>query len=427
MPVPRTFLLLFFATATAVIAQSDWDRVRTAYGLLTHVAGLGADQNANSWNSFYEGNSALSAELSNPHMAQADAAGNIYIADKESHSILKVTPAGTIHTAAGTHVGGFNGDGVAVVRQLNQPNGVFVLPDGTFYIVDLGNLRIRRVGTDGEMTTIVQEASVLGGRALWVAPDEQLLYYAGRDAFNSPSLKRWTPAGGIEVVVSGFSSMGNITVDPAGRPIVTEDTGNRVYRIDLGGVKTPIAGSGSTVGGGDGQPALSTGLDRVRGVACLPTGGFFLATQKGSHIWYVDTDGIIHKMMDCSPSGSINAGNNQPYDTPGVKMSEPRAITIAPNGDLIITASDYGHIRVVKCVRPPAPPSKIELETNSPAGLRLRWTGPAWQPYYVDYTPTLTPPSWETIGLETTLPGETFHPLPDPGDTPQGFYRVRVP
>ena len=426
MHLPRAFLLAF-GVATAAFAQTDWDQVRSYYGLLTHIAGVGADQNVNSWAAAYEGASAVAVELSNPHMAQADAAGNIYIADKESNSILKVTPAGTIHTVAGTHVAGFNGDGPALTAQLNQPNGVFVLADGTFYIVDLGNLRLRRVGTDGQLTTIVQETSLLGGRALWVSPDEQLIYYAGRDALSSPSIKRWTPGGGIEVVTSGLISIGNITVDPIGRPIVTEDTGHSVYRVEPGGAKTLLAGNGTTFGGGDGFPATSTGLNRVRGVACLPTGGIFLATQKGSHIWYVDTGGTIHKMIDCAASGNINAGNGLAYTEPGVKMSEPRAITIAPNGDLIITASDYGHIRVVKCVRPPVAPDRLTLEAISATNRRLRWTGPAWQHYYVDFTASLTPPAWQTIGVRTTLPGDTLHLLPSPGPGPSGFYRARVP
>ena len=296
MRFPRALVLLTLWCATASLGRTqfpEWDDVRASYGNLLHVAGAGADQNVNSWFAGYEGGNAVTAELSNPHMAMADAVGNIYIADKESHSILKVTPAGTIHTAAGTHTPGFNGDGPALLTQLNSPNGCFVLPDGTFYIVDLDNLRIRRVGTNGDLTTVFQETSVLGGRALWVSPDEQLIYFAGRDAVSVPSLKKWTPTGGIQVVSSGFLSMGNITVDPNGLPLVTEDTGNRVYRVHVDGTKTIIAGNGSTSGGGDGFPATSTGLNRVRGIACLPNGGFFLATQKGAHIWYVDTGGII--------------------------------------------------------------------------------------------------------------------------------------
>ncbi|MEO8352377.1 MAG: hypothetical protein ABI680_11645, partial [Chthoniobacteraceae bacterium] len=125
MLFPRA-LAIAATLSSAAFAESDWDTVRTGYGLLTHVAGAGFEQNFNSWLPAFENGSALTAELSNPHMAQADAAGNIYIADKESNSILKVTPAGTIHTVAGTHDAGFDGDGPALARQLNQPNGVFV-------------------------------------------------------------------------------------------------------------------------------------------------------------------------------------------------------------------------------------------------------------------------------------------------------------
>jgi hypothetical protein len=220
------------------------------------------------------------------------------------------------------------------------------------------------------------------------------------------------------------------TVDHTGAVIATEDSGNRVYRLDGNGMRTLIAGNadGSAFGGGDGLPATSTGLDRVRGVACLPTGGFFLATQKGSHIWYVDTGGIIHKMIDCDPTANpvYNAGNGEPYSTPGIKMNEPRAITIAPNGDLIITASDHGQIRVIKCLRPPLPPERLQLENS--ASFRLRWTGIPWQSYFVDYTPTMQPPSWQAIGIRTSVPSaESVHPLPDPAGAAKGFYRVRAP
>src|SRR5712671_1623896 len=82
----------------------------------------------NFWTPDSEGAPAAGVGLSNPHMAAADAYGNIYIADKASHSILKITADGLIHTFAGTHVAGFNGDGPAAATnlQLFSPNGLFV-------------------------------------------------------------------------------------------------------------------------------------------------------------------------------------------------------------------------------------------------------------------------------------------------------------
>jgi hypothetical protein len=168
-------------------------------------------------------------------------------------------------------------------------------------------------------------------------------------------------------------------------------------------------------------------LNRVRGIACLPNGGFFLATQKGAHIWYVDTGGIIHKMIDCATSGSVNTGNGESYATPGIKMSEPRAITVAPNGDLIITASDYGHVRVVKSLRPPAPPLDLKLEPAPANTLRLCWNGAPWQSYFVESSTSLSPASWNVIGIRTSEPGAaTLHPLSSPAAS-TGFFRVRAP
>src|ERR1043165_1335542 len=66
------------------------------YGILETIAGIGAGQidGLSYWQPSYEGGPAAAAALSRPHYAQADRAGNIYIADKNSHSILKITPDG---------------------------------------------------------------------------------------------------------------------------------------------------------------------------------------------------------------------------------------------------------------------------------------------------------------------------------------------
>ena len=81
----------------------------------------------------------------------ADHAGNIYIVDKDSHSILKVTPDGAIQTVAGTHEGGFNGDGPATGTSMciaNFPNGEWVRADGTVYVLDTDNGKVRRLSPD---------------------------------------------------------------------------------------------------------------------------------------------------------------------------------------------------------------------------------------------------------------------------------------
>ncbi len=109
---------------------SEWQTLLNSYGVLATVAGNGANGNdnpdSNDWKVAFENGPAVAADLSNPHMAMGDAFGNIYIADKASHSVLKVGADGIVRTWAGTHAAGFNGDGpgLATALKLNDPNGL---------------------------------------------------------------------------------------------------------------------------------------------------------------------------------------------------------------------------------------------------------------------------------------------------------------
>ena len=178
-------------------------------------------------------------------------------------------------------------------------------------------------------------------------------------------MRRWTPGGGIETVASGFSNLGNLTVDPGGSLVVTDNNpGHRVYRIGVGGSKTVIAGDGSESNGGSGSAALQPGIEWVRGIAFRPDGTYFLACQKRGVIWYVDSAGIIHLFIGGDRSGNAHAGDGGLVtDLPFSKMAEPRAITIAPNGDLLITTNDNGFIRRVESLCPPAVPASLMVDT----------------------------------------------------------------
>lgn len=342
---PLMVLCLLAACCGAARGTTMFHDFVDRYGYLSTVAGRGEfrGRTFNGWSDAMEGGPAIDAELSRPHMTMADLAGNLYIADKAGQAIRQVTPDGTIHTIAGTNVRGFNGDGPATQTQLNDPNGLYTFPDGTTYVLDLGNSRIRRLSTDGQLTTIVQDPDgIVAGRGLWVSPDQTLLYYASGDR-----IRRWTAAAGVTTYATGFVQLGNLDVDPADGTLVAADRGgNRVYRIGSDGSKQPIAGNGTTSGGGDGQNALDTGLNEVRGVFFTPDGGYLLATHDGGQIWYVDAENIIHLLID-GDAQHTHAGDGTSLWTPGKKISEPRAVTLAPNGDLLVTENDFGYVRVV--------------------------------------------------------------------------------
>ena len=93
--------------------------------------------------------------LSRPRGMAMDKAGNLFIADSQSHRVLKATAAGVLSPVAGTGTAGFSGDGgSALSAQLSFPQDVDLDPAGNLYIADAGNQRVRRVNPEGIITTL---------------------------------------------------------------------------------------------------------------------------------------------------------------------------------------------------------------------------------------------------------------------------------
>jgi hypothetical protein len=322
-----------------------------SYGLLETIAGTGEGRTdgVSYWKSWFEGQPGAYASLSRPHFAMADRAGNVFIADKNSHAILRVTPEGTISTYAGSHVGGFNGEGPvsATQGQLNLPNSLWVRADGTVYVLDTGNGRVRRVSTNGILSTLfmaTSDGSVLsGGRSLWVRDDETLAYFGAETRIRS-----WTPSGGLRTAGSGFSELGTFHVEATGELIVCDRGANYVYRMKADGSRTVLAGNGNSSGGGDGYPALQTGLYGVRGAWPVPTGGYLLLTHDGCQLWYLDSGGIVHLLLH-GAGGRTHAGDGSFFYQPTEpRMSEGRSIAMDYDGNIIICESDYGYVRRIR-------------------------------------------------------------------------------
>lgn len=327
-----------------------------AYGLLETLAGNGAGQAdlVSYWQTWFEGGPGPYAALSRPHYAIADRGGNVYIADKNSHSILRVATDGTIHTHVGTHVGGFNGEGpmAATAMQLNFPNAVWARADGTVYVLDTDNGRVRRVTTNGVATTLFLATTggtaLSGGRCLWVQDDGALAYFGAKDR-----LKKWTPLLGVQTFATGFTELGTFYVESNGDLLVADRGARYVYRITPAGLRTTIAGNGTTAGGGDGFPALETGLNGPRGIWPVPTGGYLLLLHDGCQLWYVDAASIMHLLLN-GASGTIHSGDGLFFYNPNEwKISEGRSVTMDYAGNIIICESDYGYIRRIRFQRMP--------------------------------------------------------------------------
>lgn len=135
---------------TIYVSDSLAHRVRriTSEQIVT-VAGTGSEALEG------DGGPGEDASLNWPTALELDPDGNLLIADTRNHVVRRLGTDGIITTIVGTGEQGFAGDGgPATEAQLDQPNGLAVQDDGTLYIADRGNHRVRRVALDGTIDTI---------------------------------------------------------------------------------------------------------------------------------------------------------------------------------------------------------------------------------------------------------------------------------
>lgn len=93
------------------------------------------------------------ARFNQPYSVKFDGNDSLYVPDQLNHSIRKVTVSGIVSTLAGNGAAGY-ADGTGLGAQFNNPTGVAVGPDGTLYVADRNNNRIRLVSAGNVVTTL---------------------------------------------------------------------------------------------------------------------------------------------------------------------------------------------------------------------------------------------------------------------------------
>lgn len=185
---PATLALLDLPVATAFDPQgrlyvSDQanQRIRMidGAGIIHTVVGTGVAGFSG------DGGAATAAQLNLPRGQRGDPAGRIvmdpmgvlYIADTENNRVRMVDAAGIITTVAGNGAATFAGDGgPATEASLSYPTDVALDPDGNLYIADTRNNCVRRVDTNGIITTFAGRGRVAGYAGDGGHPKDSLLY-----------------------------------------------------------------------------------------------------------------------------------------------------------------------------------------------------------------------------------------------------------
>ncbi len=262
-------------------------RIDTA-GRISTIAGTGTAGYSG------DGGAATAARLNTPHGIAVDTAGNVYIADSPNQRIRKVDTTGRITTVAGNGSSGYNGDSLpATSARLNYPKGVEIGPDGQLYIADNNNHRVRKVDAGGVIRAVAgtgtsgfsgdggpaTAARLAEPRNIAFGPDGSLYIV---DQVND-RIRRVGTDGIITTYASGFSLPRDVAADSAGNVYVADESHKKVYRIDTARRVSTFAGTGSTGFGGDGGPATAALLSNPRGVAWDPVSGAVLIADTGNN------------------------------------------------------------------------------------------------------------------------------------------------
>ncbi len=231
------------------IADKFNERIRKidVDGNITTVAGTGNHGGYNGYGYNNEG-PATAANLTYPASVALDCSGNMYIADMGSETVRKIDADGNIHCFAGTYAGGYNGDGIAATSsQLNLPTCVLADCSGNVYIADAWNNRVRKVTTDGNITTIAGNGAAA---------------YSG-DGGPATAAALWIPHG--------------ITFDACGNLYICDWQNNSVRLLSTDGNITTFAGSNARGYDGDGGAKDASQLYLPASLAIDGLGNIYIA------------------------------------------------------------------------------------------------------------------------------------------------------
>jgi RHS repeat-associated protein len=256
---------------------------------------------------------AITAQLYTPSGLAIAPDGALLIADSANHRVRRVGRDGVITTIAGTGVDGFGGDnGPALAADLSWPSSVAAAADGSLYLADAGNNRIRRIAPDGTITTFAGSGAACG---LGTDPCGDGGPALAANIY-SPTWLAWSPDGSLYVV---------------------EWSSHRVRRIRPDGVIVAAVGDGQRGDGPDGWPAPQARLYFPAGMAVGPDGSLYIADHDNYRVRRVGSDGLLRTVAGITggcTSPTDGCGDGGPAVSAGLGL--PSGVAFAPDGSLHI-------------------------------------------------------------------------------------------
>jgi uncharacterized protein (TIGR03437 family) len=307
--------------------------------------------------------------------------GVLIVADSGHGRLREIDASGNLDTLAGNGQYRFAGDGGRATSALLQvPNKVAVGPDGTVFVFDSNNNRIRAVGTDGTIQTVAGNGddfsvSILNGSALAtslslgnihsLALDRSGNLYVAENA----RVLRITPDGHFTVPVNQadvFGFMGDngpaakatirvvlgMGFDTAGNLYLADSPNNRIRKVDANGIITTVAGNGNFGFSGEGVSAKNSSLGHPSTILPDSSGGLYFEEYLDNpgtpmaRIRHLGADGSLHTIAGSASLVGYTA-DGQPAAGSPLSLTFGSGLALDASGTLYIADTFNDQIRTV--------------------------------------------------------------------------------
>ncbi|KAF0178004.1 MAG: NHL repeat-containing protein [Limisphaerales bacterium] len=249
------------------------------------------------------------ARFNDPAGIAIAADGTIFVADNQNHAIRRIGTNGVVTTLAGLPGTPGSADGTGSTARFDSPTSLALGPDGALFVSDTGNHTIRRINTDGTVTTFAGFAGMA-------------------DYTNGPT-----------TTTNCFSLPLGLAVASDGTVFVA-DSGNHVIRtITSNGIASILAGNPRTFGFADGT-GTNAFFNSPVGLALAPDGSLFVSDANNFTLRRVTADGVVTTLAGA-------AGQDGSADGPAAsaRFGKPAELALAPNGTLYIADAAHHAIR----------------------------------------------------------------------------------
>ncbi len=264
-----------------------------------------------------DGASAATAQLASPFGIAVDSGGNLFITDQVNNRIRKVGTDGSLSTVAGNGTAGFDGDGTSATgskAMVNFPEGVAVDSSGNLYIADTGNCVIRKV-SGGNISTIAGTSGSCG--------------FAGD---------------GVAGTGSAMNTPAAVALDASGNLFIADTKDNLIRKLDTKGVITNVAGNLLADFTGDGGNAKYAALNNPEGVAVDAAGNLYIADTGNHRIRMVRaSDNVI---VTVAGNGVARFAGDGGLATKA-SLYDPKGVAVDAAGNLFIADTFNNRVRVV--------------------------------------------------------------------------------